>query len=141
MQAQTANEFADFGTDGIPYVVKTGTIYVDENPQTMKGFKRISMFYRPEGSFSFSVGAKIDNFSSQGFSFTQTSGADLLGVSFVLGESLLGSTNTLAPYTYIMDGYGRGLTLTITQPTADEQIELWGLAVEYESADMQQETV
>lgn len=141
VQAQTPNEFADFGTDGIAYMVKTGTIYVDENPQTMKGFKRISMFYRPSGSFSFAVGAKIDNFSSQGFSFTQTSGADLLGETFILGESLLGSVNTLAPYTFIMDGYGRGVSLTITQPTADEQIELWGMAIEYENADLQQETV
>jgi hypothetical protein len=38
-----------------------------------------------------------------------------------------------------MDGIGRGITLEITQPTADEQVEIWGFGIEWEPADMVQE--
>lgn len=139
VRAQLANNYADFGTDGILYMIKTGTIYPGEDPQMMKAFKRITMVYRPRGNFSFTVQAKIDNHQSQGFSFTQVTGLDLLGINFVLGTSLLGSSNTLAPFTTTMEGYGRGITLTITQPTADEQIEIWGLIIEWEDVKLEQE--
>lgn len=138
-QAQKENDFKDFGTDGIPFIVKTGTIYPGADPQLIKAFKRITMIYRPKGNFSFTVQAKIDNHIQQGFAFNEISGLDLLGETFVLGTSLLGSSNTLAPFTFTMEGYGRGVTLTITQPTADEQIEIWGFVIEYENADLEQE--
>lgn len=141
VQAQHENNFADFGTDGIKYLIKTGTIYVDQNPQTMKGYKKVTLFYHPQGSFSFTVSIKIDNFPSQSFSFTQTSGDDLLGINFILGSSRLGSSNVLAPFSFSMDGKGRGITVTISQPTADEQIEVWGIGIEYEQEDIVQETV
>ncbi len=138
-QAQVSNEFADFGTTGIPFRIKTGAIYPGNDPQSMKAFKKISMIYRPQGNFSFLVTAKIDNHQAQGFSFDQISGLDLLGETFILGESLLGASNTLAPFTFTMDGYGRGVTLTVTQPTADEQVEIWGFIIEYENVDLEQE--
>lgn len=139
IQAQKEGDFTDFGTTGIPFRIKTGTIYPGNDPQSMKAFKRITMIYRPKGNFSFAVQAKIDNHEQQGFAFNELSGLDLLGETFILGESLLGSANTLAPFTFTMEGYGRGVTLTITQPTADEQIEIWGFAIEYENADLEQE--
>lgn len=139
VQAQKENDFTDFGTTGIQFQIKSGTIYPGGDPQTWKAFKRITMIYRPKGNFSFAVLAKIDNQQSQGFAFNEISGLDLLGETFVLGTSILGSSNTLAPFTFTMEGYGRGVTLTITQPTADEQIEIWGFVIEWEPADLQQE--
>lgn len=139
IQAQKEGDYADFGTDGISYRIKTGTIYPGNDPQNMKAFRRISMIYRPKGNFSFAVQAKIDNHEQQGFAFNEISGLDLLGESFILGSSLLGSSNTLAPFTFTMDGYGRGVTLTVTQPSADEQIEIWGFIIEWENADLEQE--
>ncbi len=139
IQAQKENSFADFGTDGILYKIKTGAIYPGEDPQTMKAFKRITMIYRPKGNFSFAVNAKIDNHQSQGFAFNEISGLDLLGETFILGTSLLGSANVLAPFTFTMEGYGRGVTLTITQPSPDEQIEVWGLILEWEDVKLEQE--
>lgn len=139
VQAQKENDFSDFGTTGIPFKIKTGTIYPGGDPQTWKRFNRITMIYRPKGNFSFAVLAKIDNQQQQGFAFNEISGLDLLGETFVLGTSLLGSSNTLAPFTFTMDGFGRGVTLTISQPTADEQIEIWGFVIEWEPADLQQE--
>lgn len=139
IQAQKENDYTDFGNTGIPFTLKSGTIYPGNDPQTMKAFKRITMIYRPKGNFSFAVLAKIDNHEQQGFAFNEISGLDLLGETFILGVSILGSSNTLAPYTFTMEGYGRGVTLTIQQPTADEQVEIWGFVIEWENADLEQE--
>jgi hypothetical protein len=139
-QAQDAGTFSDYGTDGIEFKIKTGTIYVDGDPQSVKSFKKLTMFYRPRGNFSFTVLVYIDNFPAQSFSFNQISGLDTLGETFILGSSLLGSSATFAPYTFTMDGTGRGIVLQISQPSANEQVELWGFALEYEPADLAQET-
>jgi hypothetical protein len=141
IQAQQENSFSDFGTAGIPYNVKSGTIYVDNDPQTMKAFKKVTLLYRPQGNFSFSVSMKIDNFPSQGFNFNQISGLDLLGETFILGSSLLGSSATLAPFTFSMEGVGRGVVMEITQPSQQEQIEVWGYMIEWEPAGLVQEVV
>lgn len=140
-RAQKANNFTDFGTDAIEFKIKTGTIYPNNDPQSMKLFKKLTMFYRPKGNFSFSVEAKVDNHVTQGFSFDQISGLDLLGETFTLGTSLLGASAILAPFTFTMDGHGRGVTLTVTQPNMDETVEIWSYALEYDSADLEQETV
>jgi hypothetical protein len=139
IQAQVSNDYTDFGTTGIEFKIKSGIIYPGGNPQTMKAFKRITMFYRPKGNFSFTVKAYIDSFPAQAFSFSQVSGLDLLGVDFVLGNSILGASAGFAPFTFTMDGVGRGVVLEITQPTADEQIEVWGFAIETENIDLEQE--
>lgn len=139
IQAQVENEYADFGTTGIEYRIRTGTLYVDDNPSTVKAFKSISLLYRPRGNFAFTVKAYVDNFIAQAWSFNQISGLDLLGDTFILGNSLLGASAGFAPYTFTMEGIGRGLVLEITQPNPDEQVEIWGVVVEYEPADIEQE--
>lgn len=139
IQAQQPGVYSDFGNAGIPYHITTGTIHVDGNPHTMKAYRRITVYYRPRGNFSFTVTATIDNQQSQGFNFNQVTGLDLLGSTFILGQSLLGSNATLAPFTLGMEGVGRGIILDISQPTATEQVEIWGIAIEYEPADLQQE--
>jgi hypothetical protein len=139
IRAQTINDWTDFGTDGIPLTIRTGTIYPGSDVSSMKSFKKISMLYRPQGNFSFTVKVYIDNFAAQSFSFNQVSGLDLLGQTFILGNSLLGASAGLAPYTWTMDGIGRGMVIEVTQPTADEQVEIWGFMVEYENLDIEQE--
>lgn len=141
IQSQKQNSFTDFGDAGIPYRVKTGTVYCDNDPQTFKAYKKVSLLYRPKGNFSFNVSIKIDNFPAQAFSFNQISGLDLLGETFILGSSLLGSSATLAPFTFSMDGVGRGFTMEITQPSQEEQIEVWGFMIEWEPAGTAQEVV
>lgn len=141
VRAQRENTFRDFNDQGIEFYLKTGTIYPGDDPQVMKAFKKISVIYRPKGNFTFFVRATIDNHISQGFAFNQISGLDLLGINFVLGHSLLGSSNTLAPFTFSMDGYGRGITLEVIQGTPNEQVEIWGFIIEYEIVDNIQETI
>lgn len=138
IQAQNEGNYTDFDLTGIPFRIKTGTIYPDNDAISMKRFTKITMIYRPKGNFAFTVKAWIDNSPAQAFSFNQISGLDLLGESFILGNSLLGSSNTLAPFTFTMEGIGRGIVLEVVQPTADEQVEIWGFVLEYEPADVQQ---
>lgn len=140
IQAQKENDYADFGTTGIPFTIKTGTIYPGGDPQIMKRFLKITAIYRPRGNFSFALQAKVDNHETQAFAFNEISGLDLLGEDFILGFSILGTANTLAPFTRSMDGVGRGVTITVSQPTADEQVDIWGVAIEWESLDLEQET-
>ncbi len=138
ISAQNEGDFSDFGVDGIPFKVKTGTLYPGGDPNSIKMFKKITMIYRPKGNFTFTVKAVIDNLKSQSFSFNQISGLDLLGTTFILGNSILGSSNTLAPFTFIMEGHGRGLSLEVSQPSANEQVEIWGFVIEYEEAGLRQ---
>lgn len=140
IQAQNGS-YVDFGTSGILYRVKTGTIYPGGNPQTIKAFKKLTFLYRPKGNFEFTVRVKIDNHEAQPFTFTQESGGDVLGETFVLGQSILGTSSVLAPFTQQLDGYGRGLTLEITQSGTNEQIEIYGFIIEYEEADLSQEVI
>jgi hypothetical protein len=135
------DDFSDFGSSGIAYRVKSGSIYVDGNPNSVKGFKRLTFLYKPIGDYEFTCTLKIDNHSSQSYSFAQESSSDLLGTTFTLGSSELGVSGILSPYSVQIDGYGRGLTIEITQSGASEQVEIYGVIIEYEPADLAQEVL
>lgn len=139
IQAQRS-AFRDFADTPTVFRIKTGTIYPDGNPNTVKAFKKLGFVFRPKGDYQFTVKAKIDNFPAQSLVFQQTSGGAVLGTDFVLGESILGVDNVLAPFTQQIDGYGRGITLEITQSGTDEQVEIYGFIIEFEDADLEQET-
>lgn len=123
----------------IQFGISTGIIYVDDNPFTIKGFKRFVVYYRPVGSSTITASIKIDNFSTQNFAFTTTSSTDLLGTTFILGSSLLGSASVMLPFQTQVDGYGRGIKVIITQSGTDQEIEIQGFGIEYEIAGTQQE--
>ncbi len=140
LEAQN-NTYSDFGTLGIAYRVKTGTIYVDGNPHSVKGFKRLTFLYKPIGDYEFTCTVRIDNYDPQAYSFAQESSSDLLGSTFVVGSSELGVSGILSPYSVQIEGFGRGLTLEITQSGAAEQVEIYGVIIEYEPADLAQEVL
>lgn len=131
--------FTDFGSSGTSFRIKTGTIYPDGNPTTMKAFKRIGFLFKPKGTFQFTVSVKIDNLPVQSLAFEQTSSGDLLGSTFVLGSSVLGIDNAFAPFFQPIDGLGRGCTVEVIQSSAGEQVELYGFIIEFEPADFSQE--
>lgn len=124
----------------INLTIATGLIFVDEAPTTVKGFKKVGLIYRPVGPHTITTTAKIDNFSTQSVAFTETNAGALLGVDFTLGVSSLGYEVVLSPYTLPIDGYGRGIKLTITQSGINEEVEIQGLVIEYEGGADQQET-
>lgn len=134
-------DFTDFGTQAITYRIKTGTIYVDQNPMTMKGFKKLTLLYRPKGNYQFTAKIKIDGYEQQTVSFGDFAATDVLGTDFILGSSILGGVGIPAPFSHQIDGYGRGIVIEIEQTGTDQQVEIYGLMIEYEPADINQETV
>lgn len=134
-------DFTDFGNQAIIYRIKTGTIYPDGNPLTIKGFKKLTLLYRPKGNYQFTAKVKIDNYEQQTLSFGDFSSSDRLGEDFILGSSILGGVGIPAPFSQQIDGYGRGIVIEIEQTGTDQQVEIYGMMIEYETADINQETV
>lgn len=133
--------YTDFSSSGIRFRIKSGTIYPDSNPYTMKAFKRLTMFYRPVGTYTFTVRVKIDNHSEQALVFSASGEGDELGVDFILGQSILGYSANFSPFTLPIDGYGRGITIEVEQTGTNEQVAIYGFALEYELAEKAQETI
>ena len=107
----------------------------------MKAFKRLSLLFKPRGNYLFTVYFKVDNFPVQAMTFTQTASGDKLGTTFTLGTSILGSNNNLAPFSQDIVGYGRGCTIEIFQSGLEAQVEIYGLTIEYENADIANEVL
>lgn len=138
--AQTG-EYVDHDIEAIEYKIKSGTIYVDGNPNTVKAFKSLGFIFRPKGDYTFSVTAKIDNYNIQPLVFSQVSGGARLGQDFRLGYSILAVGNTLAPHVLPIDGIGRGITVTIEQNATDQEVEIYGLVIEWIPVGTAQETI
>lgn len=132
--------YTDYGTDTIPYLVKTGKIYVDGNPNSIKAFKRLGLLFKPQGTFSFTVTVKIDNQPSQSLVFTKSTSGDLLGSTFILGTSTLAYSSDMNPFMRPIDGYGRGIQITIDNNALDQQVSVYGIMIEYVPAGSAQET-
>jgi hypothetical protein len=133
------NTFNDNGV-AISFDVKTGTIYPDNQPRTVKDFKKVSLFYKPKESGTITAKFKIDNFDEQTLTFDVSGQFDALGTEFVLGESVLGLYQPLPVITLPVDGAGHGFSLRLLQSGLNEEVEVYGFAVEYESAGDQQES-
>lgn len=135
-------EYSDFnGQTGITYRIKSGSIYPGNNPQTWKGFKRLALFFKPKARTQFTCSVQIDNQAVQSATFSPGSGSDRLGETFILGSSVLGTSDTLAPFSMDLAGHGRGLTIDIVQTGTDEQVEIYGFSIEYEDEDVIPEVI
>lgn len=131
--------FNDFGT-AIRFNVLTGSIYPDGSPITVKGFKKLSLFYKPKGNYTLTARFRIDNYAFQELSYSLSGDSDLLGIDFILGASVLGFNLALPVVTQSVDGYGHGFTLELIQDGPDQDVEVYGFAVEYEPAGDDQES-
>lgn len=132
--------FTDPGNVAIRYRIKTGQIYPDENPQTWKHFKKLSLLYKPRGRYSFTLKVWIDNLPIQTYSFSQGIEGDELGTAFILGQSVLGASSVFAPFTVDIEGHGRGIQFEVENDNRDEQVEIYGYSIEFEGADYNNET-
>jgi hypothetical protein len=121
--------------------VASGRINLDGTLWTLKRFIRFGLFYKPDGSFSLTATLTIDSYSGQAFTFTQVSSSDVLGVSFTLGMSPLGSSPPTAPYQQPVDGLGRVVKISILNSGLNDRVELLGMALEYEPAGTSQEVL
>jgi hypothetical protein len=131
--------YTDFSTTPINFRIKSGSIYVDGNPQTQKMFKKLTLLFRPQGAYSFTVYFKVDNFPVQALVYSQTTDTDDLGSTFTLGTSLLGNNAGLAPFSKQVMGIGRGCSIEVFQTGVEGQVEIYGYMIEYELADLADE--
>lgn len=137
-------DFNDIDNDGndlaIRMELKTGIIY-PEHENIVKGFKRLYLHYEPTVTHDIEVRAKIDNLDVQILNFSAELSSDLLGVDFILGQSILGTAVSPAPYSETLDGYGRGIELTLIQEAVDQFVEIQGFSIEYDIGGPAQEVV
>jgi hypothetical protein len=131
--------YNDYSTNSVSYRIKSGTIYPDNNAQTIKAFKKVSLLFKPRGNYSFTVYFKVDNYPSQAFTFEQDAGGSTLGGTFTLGSSALGRSSVFAPFTKSVVGYGRGCSIEVFQTGSESQVEIYGYIIEYEPADIADE--
>jgi hypothetical protein len=131
----------DFSGTAIRYRIKTGTIYPDNSPVSSKAFKRITLFFKPQTSYSFTTRVKIDGQAEQVLGYSGVALGDNLGVDFTLGSSILGTSLPFAPRSYSIDGYGYGIIVDIDQSGVGDDVDVYGFAIEYEGADFNEESV
>lgn len=117
----------------------TGLIFVDGRPDTVKAFKRIMVIYRGKGSYTITVKVKIDNFAEQALAFVSNSQGAVLG-EFILGQDVLGGSSVIAPYSLPIDGYGRGIKVTVEQNDLNTALAIQGLVIEFEGEGDQPES-
>jgi hypothetical protein len=129
----------DFVDSPIQFEVKSGIIYVDNDPTKIKAYKRLGVLFKvTESMTTFDVCVKIDNYEQQCTRISRQSEADLLGVNFILGSSALGFGDVLLPESMNLDGYGFGAVITISSETP---VEIYGFMLDFEGAGDQQETI
>lgn len=132
-------KYEDPGGSGISLRFKSGTIYPDGNPQSIKGFKKFGVLFKPQGRFSFTAYFKVDKLPAQAVTFIQSVIGEQLGSTFVLGSSLIGSNTPLSPFMKDVFGHGRGCSIEIFQSGAEAQVEIYGYIIEYELQDVADE--
>lgn len=135
------NRDTDFNGNAV-YIsnkIATGIIYPDGRPDTSKGFKSIRLIFKGEGTYLVTVKVKIDNFSEQTIVFSSTELALPLG-TLVLGFDVMGGSYVTAPHALPIDGFGRGIKLTIEQNDYNTAIALQGFIIEYWNGQPFQET-
>lgn len=118
----------------ILYGLGTGRVFPDGDPYTLKGYKRVGLIFTPAGNADVTAVFQVDDFAPQTLVF-DSPGGDLLGDTFILGQSDWGVSRPTQTYTRPVDGWGRGFKLTVNQSGVQEDVEILGYMVEYELAE------
>ncbi len=119
----------------IQYNVTTGIIYLNENQYEFNALKRFVIYYKPVGAHSVTCEVRCDNLelnSENSLTFINASSVDLLGTTFILGSSILGSTAIMQPHSRMIDGRCRAFKLAISQSGVQQEVEIQGFAIEFE---------
>ena len=131
----------DYTSTPIRYRLRTGMIYTDQQPITIKAYKRLYLFMKPRTTYSFTARVKIDQYAEQTIGFSGTAEGATLGTSFTLGTSILGTNVPFGPYSGNIDGYGHGIIVEIEQSGSSEDVDVLGFAIEYEVTDLSREVL
>jgi hypothetical protein len=144
-ESPSVNDINSDGEDtAIEMTVRTGFIFPDGNPYTIKTFYRLGIIYSPASGSSVQFDFQVDDFEPQSFIIEGPAGGSTLGEGsenpLILGESTLAGTFNLAPHTLSVEGQGRGFILTIRQAAIDEDVEIQGFQLEYMAQGTRQQT-
>ena len=131
--------YTDYGSNAITYTIQTGTIYPQNDAVSRKGFKSLSLLYRPKGRYRFAVSVTVDNHNAQLLIFEDSNPGNALGTAFILGESRLAVSGKLQPFTRALAGHGVGCDINIINNELSDQVEIYGLILEFEPHDIRQE--
>ena len=143
-KAQETGVYHDYDDTAITQTCTTPFIYPDNDPATIKGFKKLGVWIKMPAGETLTVTARFAGVNStQELEFTSTSsGTAKLDVDFILGQSTLNADGVLrmTPYTLPFDGYGSAVQLTFSNATLDSYCALFGFWIEWEPAGDRQET-
>lgn len=144
-KTQNTGIFHDYTNTAISQILKTPFIWPDNDPATIKGFKKLGVWIKMPSGDELDVSVRLAGVTEpQTLTFTSTaSGTPKLDVDFILGVSVLDADDDLrmTPYTLPFDGYATSVQLTFTQPDADKYCSIFGFWIEWEPAGDSQETI
>lgn len=119
---------------GVAYTAKfkTGFVYPGEEIDIEHIWKHATILASTNGSGNLTLNAYVDTKLVSSQSIVIDSGSDLLGTTFILGQSTLGS-GVFVPQTVGLKGQGYGLQLEVIFNT-DDDVEVFGFMVEAKPA-------
>lgn len=112
--------------------VETGRINIDGSLVLDKAYKSVHLIHSPQGSFNITLTFTVDGYVGQAIAYTGEGGSDLLGTTFILGSSELGSSLPTAAFGFGVDGIGKTFRIRIRNSGITERVEVMGIAVSYE---------
>ncbi len=144
-KTQVTGIYHDYTDTAISQEIVTPYIWPDNNPSTVKAFKKITIWAKmPQGETLTCLVRFPGMTEEQELTFTSnSSGTAKLDVDFIMGTSVLGADAVLrmTPYTLPIDGVSEtSAQLTFVNDTVDSYCELFGWEIEYEQSGFSQET-
>lgn len=127
----------DWNSSNVKQQITSGSVYPQGGPNSLVAFKRLWIYYRSDDALSLTVDFRVDDQLAQTLTFTSASPLDLLGVDFILGESVLGALPALAPVPSVeIKGVGRGCSLSVREETTAKGVKILGYGIEWEPAEI-----
>lgn len=128
----------DFGA-AIEMKLKTAVLYPGGIIPGEKLFTNFVWIFRARGNYTFQYSYTIDDNLTYTDTVTQSApGSNVLGTTILGSAFILGSVTGIKPAFTHIKGSGHGLQLTITQGGLNQDLELFGIALEYKKASESQ---
>jgi hypothetical protein len=129
----------DFTTGAIKMKVKSVVLYPQGIIPGEKQFTNLAFFFRARGNYDFNYSYTIDdNLTYTGTITQKVPGSNILGTTKLGTGFVLGAVTGIKPAFSHIKGVGHSLQLTIEQNGLNQDLELFGLAVEFMPASESQ---
>jgi hypothetical protein len=115
----------------ISWLVKTGKILLNKSALVKSSVLGLYLSYTPLGVQTITASVQVEGVSAQGVNFPDSGSGGLLGSTFIMGTSLMGSTGVFGARKRTIKGYGRQVQVTLTESGLNSQFEIAGIAIEH----------